>query len=165
MPRQTPSSGVRRAATSRIAVSSPRARSDVIPAPNAPTPGRTRRAAPRAIAGSAVTSTAAPSRRNAPAIDARFATPESTITTSLTRRAQRAIERLAQRKRGVLGRVMIVDVQVAVRLEREIEPRMPHQRFQQMIEEADAGPHLRLARPVDDELRANRCLTSGALDD
>src|SRR5437899_5134621 len=58
-----------------------------MPAPNAPTPGRTSRVASRTTAGSAVTTTVASIRRNAPAMDARFATPESTITTSLTARA------------------------------------------------------------------------------
>src|SRR6266446_4868599 len=70
-----------------MTVSRPRDRSAVMPAPNAPTPGRTMRAAARTIAGSAETTTPALRRRNAPAIDARFATPESTIVTSLTGRA------------------------------------------------------------------------------
>src|SRR5437899_3686029 len=95
-----------------------------MPAPNAPTPGRTSRVASRTTAGSAVTTTVASSRRNAPAMDARFATPESTITTSLTARASeralgrrhivetRSRDRLAQRERGRLergfGAVMVV---------------------------------------------------------
>ena len=55
-----------------------------MPVPNAPTPGKTMRAASLTVAGSAETTTPALRRRNAPAIDARLATPESTITTSLT---------------------------------------------------------------------------------
>src|SRR6266496_6837385 len=82
------------------------------------------RAAARTIAGSAETTTPALRRRNAPAIDARFATPESTIVTSLTARAsERALggrhvvesrrgDRLTQRQRGRLergvGAVMVV---------------------------------------------------------
>src|SRR6267154_1485401 len=107
-----------------MTVSRPRDRSAAMPAPNAPTPGRTIRAASRTIAGSALTTGVTPRRRNAPAIDARFATPESTITTSLTARApERALggrhvvesregDRLTQRERGRLerglGAVMVV---------------------------------------------------------
>src|SRR5712671_925364 len=88
-----------------------------IPAPNAPTPGRTTRAAARTIAGSALTTAVTPIRRNAPAIDARFATPVSTITTErpLARRhvvESRLRDRLPQRERGGLergfGPVMVV---------------------------------------------------------
>src|SRR6266550_2120454 len=124
MPRQMPSIGAPRDATSRMTVSRPRDRSAAMPAPNAPTPGETMRAAARTIAGSAETTTPALRRRNPPAIDARFATPESTIVTSLTARAsERALggrhvvesrrgDRLTQRQRGRLergfGAVMVV---------------------------------------------------------
>src|SRR5207247_3546511 len=62
-----------------------------LPAPDAPTPGRTTRAAVRTTSGSAVTAIVAFRRRNAPAIEARFATRESTITSSLTRLPQRPL--------------------------------------------------------------------------
>src|SRR5438552_1619768 len=107
-----------------MTASRPWDRSAAMPAPNAPTPGKTMRAASRTIAGSAETTTPALRRRNAPAIDARFATPESTIVTSLTARAsERAFggrhvvesregDRLTQRERGRLerrfGAVMVV---------------------------------------------------------
>src|SRR5712691_931290 len=107
-----------------MTLSRPRDRSAAMPAPNAPTPGKTMRAASRTIAGSAETTTPALRRRNAPAIDARFATPESTIVTSLTARASerafggrhvvesRAGDRLTQREGGRLergfGAVMVV---------------------------------------------------------
>src|SRR6266550_1761860 len=124
MPRQMPRIGVPREAWSRMTASRPRDRSAAMPAPNAPTPGKTMRAAARTIAGSAETTTPALRRRNAPAIDARFATPESTIVTSLTARAsERALggrhvvesrhgDRLTQCQRGRLergfGAVMVV---------------------------------------------------------
>src|SRR6266850_3800304 len=100
-----------------MTVSRPRDWSAAMPAPNAPTPGKTMRAASRTIAGSALTTGVAPRRRNAPAIDARFATPESTITTErpLGRRhviEARPCDRLTQRERGRLerrfGTVMVV---------------------------------------------------------
>src|SRR5439155_1563116 len=82
IPRQTPSRGVPQVTAAVIAPSSLRARSAPTPAPNAPTPGNTTRGASRTTSGSPDTATVAPRRRNPLAIDARFATPESTITTS-----------------------------------------------------------------------------------
>src|SRR5437016_11470575 len=100
-----------------MTVSRPRDRSAAMPAPNAPTPGRTIRAASRTIAGSALTTGVTPRRRNAPTIDARFATPESTITTERPLGGRHVVEsrapdRLPQRERGRLergfGTVMVV---------------------------------------------------------
>src|SRR5882672_3668610 len=100
-----------------MTVSRPRDWSAAMPAPNAPTPGRTIRAASRTIAGSALTTGVTPRRRNAPAIDARFATPESTITTERPLGGRHVVEsregdRLTQRERGRLergfGAVMVV---------------------------------------------------------
>src|SRR6266478_505947 len=107
-----------------MTVSRPRDLNAAMPVPNAPTPGRTMRMASRMMAGSAETTTPALRRRNAPAIEARFATPESTIVTSLTARApERALggghvvesregDRLTQREGGRLERsfdaVMVV---------------------------------------------------------
>src|SRR5256884_2274900 len=131
MPRQTPSSGVTLAATSLMAPSSPPARSAPIPAPNAPTPGSTTRGACRTTVGSRVTATLAPSRANPLVIDARLATPESTMTTSgierpLGRRhvaIARAGDRLPQGKRRRLerglGLVMIVLALEHVDVQRE----------------------------------------------
>src|SRR5258708_35902165 len=100
-----------------MTVSRPRDRSAAMPAPNAPTPGRTMRAASRTIAGPALTTGVTPRRRNAPAIDARFATPESTITTERPLGGRHVVEsrrcdRLPQReRRGLergLGSMMVV---------------------------------------------------------
>src|SRR5438874_2863425 len=110
-----------------MTVSSPRERRAIMPAPNAPTPGRTIRAASRTIAGSAVTTGVTPRRRNAPAIDARFATPESTITTERPLGGRNVVEsrardRLPQRERGRLergfGTVMVVLALQHVHVER-----------------------------------------------
>src|SRR2546426_741468 len=81
--RHTPGSGVPRAAAWVTAWSSRRARRAPSPAPNAPTPGSTTRGASCTTPSSPVTTTFAPRRRNALAIEARFATPESTMTTSV----------------------------------------------------------------------------------
>src|SRR6266487_2172877 len=259
-----------------MTVSRPRDRSAAMPAPNAPTPGKTMRAAARTIAGSAETTTPALRRRNAPAIDARFATPESTIVTSLTARAsQRALggrhvvesrrgDRLTQRQRGrlergfgavmvvlalqhvhvqgrparrreraqymrdvlarepansfpaqaerdvgerpageihdrpsqpvvercegpaepvyaaplsqgpierfsqcqgaILGRVVIVHLQIAFAGQRQVEARVTAQCVEEMVEEADAGLHIRLAGAVEIERDANRCFPCRARD-
>src|SRR3954467_4903006 len=124
MPRQIPITGFPSDAASRIVVSRPRCLSAVMPAPNAPTPGSTTRDATRTALASAVTDAVMPRRRNAPAIDARLATPESTMTTSVTSSSlqsafgrghvveSRARDRLAERQRGRLerrfGAMMIV---------------------------------------------------------
>src|SRR3989442_351593 len=276
MPRQMPRTGVPRDAWSRMTVSSPLDRSAAMPAPNAPTPGRTMRVASRAIVGSAVTTIVALSLRNAPAIEARFATPESTITTSLTARAaERALggrhvvesrlrgrlpqgercrlergfspvmvvlalqdvhverhpagcgeraqhvrdvlarepanclamqaerhvregpageihdrssqrlvercegpseavhtaplsqglgERLAERERAVLSRVVIVHLQVAFAGQRQVEARVAAECVEEMVEEADARLDFGLAGAVEGEGHANRCFARRASD-
>src|SRR5437762_11020058 len=109
MPRQIPRIGVPRDAWSRMTASRPRDRNAAMPIPTAPTPGTTTRAASRTTAGSALTTGVTPKRRNAPAIDARFATPESTITTERPLGGRHIVEprsrdRLPQRERGRLER-------------------------------------------------------------
>src|SRR6266699_1108534 len=252
-----------------MTVSRPRDRSAAMPAPNAPTPGKTMRAASRTIAGSALTTGVTPRRRNAPAIEARFATPESTITTErplggrhviesregdrLTqsqcgrlergfgavmvvvtlqhvhvqrcpaRRRERAqymrdvlarepadtlpaqperdvgerpageihdrpsqpvvercegpaepvytaplsqgpIERFSQCQGAILGRVVIVHLQIAFAGQRQVEARVTAQCVEEMVEEADAGLHIRLAGAVEIERDANRCFPCRARD-
>src|SRR5437879_1794418 len=272
MPRQTPSRGVPLATAAVIAWSSPPLRSAAIPAPNAPTPGSTTRPASRTSCGSLVTVTLAPSRRNALVIEARFATPESTITTSaiecplggrhvgvagagdcllqrerrclerglrlvmivlalehvdvqgeprrdgertqhmrdvLAREppdavppeverhvsigaprqvhdgarqgfvergegrseprhapalAQRAVERLPQRQRAILGGVVIIDVEVALAGERQVQPGVAAQRVQQMVEEADARLHVDATGAVQGERHGDGRLARGARD-
>src|SRR5919109_5287959 len=130
-----------------------------MPAPNAPTPGSTTRGARRTVAGSRVSVMLAPSRPNPLAIDARLATPESTMTTSAIERplgGRHVVEagagdRLPQRERGRLERglrlVMIVlalehvDVQREPRRDREraqhvgdVLAREPADRFPSQVE-------------------------------
>nr|POE56811.1 hypothetical protein CFP56_33783 [Quercus suber] len=53
--------------------------------------------------------------------------------------AQRALERLAQRDARVLRGVVVVDVQVAARRQRQRPPGVLRQRVQHVVQEADAG--------------------------
>src|SRR5205085_223010 len=131
IPRQMPRNGVPRATTSVIASSSRSARRALSPAPNAPTPGSTTRAACRTAAGSRVTATLAPNRPNPLVIDARLATPESTMTTSAIERpfggrdvvvtgaGDRLFQREGRRLERGLGLVMIVLALEHVDMQRE----------------------------------------------
>src|SRR2546427_827731 len=156
------------------------------PAPNAPTPGSTTRAPSCTTPSSPVTTTFAPRRRNALAIDARFATPESTMTTSVIappllperafggghvveagaghRLLQRAVERLSQRQRTIFGRVVVVDTEVALARQRDVEPGVATERLEQMVEEAKARLHVGVARAVEGERDRDRRLPGGAAD-
>src|SRR5438094_2053731 len=134
IPRHTPSSGVPRATVSAIARSSPPpppARSANSPAPKAPTPGSTTRRAAATTLGSSVTTTLVPSRRNALPIDARFATPEFTMTRSgiesslggrhvvEARAGDRLLEREGGCLEGRLGPVVVVLTLQHVDVQRE----------------------------------------------
>src|SRR5207245_3536175 len=52
--------------------------------------------------------------------------------------AQSAVERLAQRQRTVFGRVVVVDMEVALARQRDIEPGVATERLEQMVEEPKA---------------------------
>ena len=53
------------------------------------------------------------------------------------------------RDAGVLDRVVVVDVQVALGLDRHVDQRMARQLVEHMVEEADAGRDVGLAGAVD----------------
>ena len=53
--------------------------------------------------------------------------------------AERLLHRLAERDADILGGVVVVDMQVAHRLDRDVDARMPGQQIEHMVEEADAG--------------------------
>ena len=61
--------------------------------------------------------------------------------------AERLLHRLAERDADVLGGVVVVDVQVALGLDRDVDARMPRQQIEHVVEEADAGRDRR-TRPV-----------------
>ena len=63
--------------------------------------------------------------------------------------AQRLGDRRAERDAGVLDRVVAVHVEIALRLDGEVQQAVARQRLEHVVEEADAGLDLRLAPPVE----------------
>ena len=68
--------------------------------------------------------------------------------------AERLRDRLAENDAGVLNRVVVVDVQVAVGADGDVDQRMARQLVQHVIEEADPGLHVVPAGAV--EIDGNR---------
>ena len=77
---------------------------------------------------------------------------------------ERLIERLAERQRAVLDRVVIVDLEVALASQGQVEARVPGERAEHVIEEADAGCDLGLAAAVEAEVDLDRRLQGLAAD-
>ena len=65
------------------------------------------------------------------------------------RSPSRLIERLAERERAILDRVVIVDLEVAPAFEDQIEAGVPGERAEHVVEEADAGRDLRPAAAIE----------------
>ncbi|CDX17810.1 hypothetical protein MPLA_1170034 [Mesorhizobium sp. ORS 3359] len=63
--------------------------------------------------------------------------------------AQSLAQRLADGDAGVLDRVVVVDMQVALSLDRHVDQRMSRQLVEHMVEETDAGRNVGLALAVD----------------
>ena len=53
--------------------------------------------------------------------------------------AERLLHRLAERDADIFGGVVMVDVKIALRLDRNVDARMPGQQIEHVVEEADAG--------------------------
>ena len=70
-------------------------------------------------------------------------------------RAERAGHRLAKGDPHVLDGVMLVDVEIPVRLQREIERAMARDELEHVIEEPDAGRDVVAPLALDGELQAN----------
>ncbi len=68
--------------------------------------------------------------------------------------AERLVDGRAQRQRAVLGRVVVVDVEIALAVELEVEPAVLGQRGQHVVEEAEAGLDRGLPLAVEVELDA-----------
>ena len=62
--------------------------------------------------------------------------------------AQRPGQGLAQGDAAVFDRVVIVDVQIALRGQRDVDQRMAGQLIQHVVEETDTGRHVVLAGPL-----------------
>jgi hypothetical protein len=58
---------------------------------------------------------------------------------------------VAERDAGILDRVVVVDVQVALRLDLEVDHRVPRQLVEHVVEEADPGAAVARAGPVEVE--------------
>jgi hypothetical protein len=63
--------------------------------------------------------------------------------------AESLANRLAERDADILGGVVVIDVQIALGLDRDVDARVARQQVEHVIEEADAGRHRRAAGPVE----------------
>ena len=63
--------------------------------------------------------------------------------------AERLLHGLAERDADVLGGVVMVDVQVADRLHRDVDAGMAGQQIEHMVEEADTGRSAAHTRPIE----------------
>ena len=63
--------------------------------------------------------------------------------------AQSLGNRLAQRNRAVLGRVVLIDMQIASHLHGNVDQRVTRKLFDHMIEEADPGGNVISPHPVE----------------
>ncbi len=63
--------------------------------------------------------------------------------------AERLLHRLAERDADVLGGVVVVDMQVALGLDRDVDARVPRQQIEHVVEEADAGRNVAAAGAVE----------------
>src|SRR3546814_16122706 len=70
--------------------------------------------------------------------------------------AQRLCHRLANGDAGVLGRVMLIDMQVAHRLDLEVDEGMAGKLLQHMVKKTDAGRNFIFARAVEVEFDIDR---------
>ncbi len=66
--------------------------------------------------------------------------------------AERLFDRLADHDADVFGRVVLVDVEIALGLDLHIDPRMAGEQIQHVIEKADAGRNLVLALAIEIDL-------------
>ena len=78
--------------------------------------------------------------------------------------AERLLHRLAERDADVLGGVVVVDVQVALGLDRDVDARVPRQQIEHVVEEADAGRDVGDALAVEIDRDLDVGLLGGALD-
>jgi hypothetical protein len=70
-------------------------------------------------------------------------------------RAERLQRRLAERNADVLDGVMLIDIEIARRFQREIEAAVPGKEFQHVVEEPDAGTDVVAALAVNHQPAAN----------
>ena len=63
--------------------------------------------------------------------------------------AERLLHGLPERDPDVLGGVVMVDMEIAVRLHRDVDARMPGQQIEHVVEEADPGRNPGHARAIE----------------
>ncbi len=78
--------------------------------------------------------------------------------------AERLLHGLAERDADILGGVVIIDMQVALGLDRDVHAGMPGQQVQHVVEKADAGLDLRAAGAVEGDLDRDVGFLGFALD-
>ena len=78
--------------------------------------------------------------------------------------AERLLHRLAERDADILGGVVVVDVQVALGLDREVDARMTRQQVEHVVEEADPGRNRRRAGAVEIDRDLDVGFLGGAFD-
>ena len=72
--------------------------------------------------------------------------------------------RLAEHDAAVLGRVVLIDMEIALGLERDVDQGVPRKLLDHMVEEADAGRDLEGAGPIEIDTGRDRGLLGAALD-
>src|SRR4029077_8367915 len=78
--------------------------------------------------------------------------------------AERFIERLPQNNPHILHCVMLVHIEIAARLQSQIEAAVMREQFQHVIKEPDAGRHLVASSPFNRERDLNLRLFADPLD-
>lgn len=71
---------------------------------------------------------------------------------------------LAQRDAGVFDRVMLIDVEVALRFDCKIERAVTGDKIEHVIEKSDSGRYARFAASVDIQAQCDFCLVRLAMD-
>ena len=78
--------------------------------------------------------------------------------------AERLLDGLAERNADVFGGVVVVDMEIAVGLDRDVDARMPRQQVEHVVEEADTGRNLGHACAVEVDRNLDVGLLGLALD-
>ena len=78
--------------------------------------------------------------------------------------AERGGDRLAERDAEIFDGVMLIDVEVACRVDGQVERAVAREQLQHVIEETDAGADLVLALAVEVDLHRDRRLGRPSID-
>src|SRR5687767_4018810 len=78
--------------------------------------------------------------------------------------AERLQRRFTERNAHVLNGVMLIDVEISIRTQRQVEAAVTRKQLEHVVEEADSGPDVVLPLAIDDQLAANLRLRRLAVD-